>query len=164
MPALEERADGSALLRLDETESDMLRRLVEEMKALLEVGMSGDPVLERLFPDAYEDPTEAQSYRDLTGDDLMSAKVEALEAVRATLGERGGAVLALDAANVDAWLPILTDLRLAIGTRLDVDDQGMQRAPAPGDPSAAALSVLHWLGRVQQTIVEVRLTRALDEA
>jgi hypothetical protein len=49
---------------------------------------------------------------------------------------------------------LLTDLRLAIGTRLDVTEEKMSDDIDPDDPEAAALSVLHWLGWVQGTILE----------
>lgn len=146
---------GHLRLRLDETEASLLRNLVAEMQTLLEADIpAGDAVKQRLFPRAYEDPENESTFRDLTADDLQNAKLEALRRVRDALGESGSSDIDLDADAVESWLRLLTDLRLAIGVRLDVTEDTMSGPIDPGDPNAGALSVLHWLGWIQGSILE----------
>ena len=52
----------------------------------------------------------------------------------------------------------LTDLRLALGTRLGVDEERMGAAVDPAGPDAAAMTVLHWLGWVQEGILSALQT------
>ena len=45
-------------------------------------------------------------------------------------------------------------MRLALGVRLEVSEEDMGREPDPDDPNAPAFAVLHWLGWLQETMVE----------
>src|SRR3954463_11611778 len=100
-----------------------------------------DPVLKRLFPDAYRDPEgdpgpkraeEEREYsaefRRYTENDLRAGKRENALAVIRSLdalspsGE-GGAVLKLAPGESQQWLRSLNDLRLAIGSRLEISDE-----------------------------------------
>ena len=140
---------------LDEQEAGILRGLTAEMRLLLEADVPRrDDVLHRLFPPAHEDPQEQQAYEELGGDELRRVKTEALETVERGLGDAGDASLELTESEVDEWLRLVNDLRLAIGTRLEVDDTKMERPFDPNDPEAPALSVLHWLGWLQGAMLE----------
>ena len=146
---------GHIRLSLDDGETLLLRNLIEEMQMMLQADIPRtDPVKERLFPRAYEDPDNEETFRDLTSSDLENAKLEALRVVRDSLGDRGGAQVDLGPDEVGSWLRLLTDLRLAIGVRLDVTEEIMSAEVDPDDPNAPALSVLHWLGWVQGSILE----------
>jgi hypothetical protein len=146
--------EGSITVRFTQDEAELLRRLLAEMETLLESKSGRDPVVERLYPRAYETEEEEESYRALVGDELVSAKRANLTTARDMLGREGAAEAALSEDQADAWLALLTDLRLAIGTRLDVTEERMSEDINPDDQDAAALSVLHWLGWVQGTILE----------
>lgn len=145
---------GPPVLKLDRQERDLLRQLLGEMRTLLEADLPRtDQVTRRLLPDASEDPQEADKFRELVGDELRSAKLAAVAALDEKLtGDEGGEV-SLEPGAVEGILSVLTDLRLAIGTRLDVTEETMQTEPDPADPDAPALSVLHWLGWVQESIL-----------
>lgn len=145
---------GGIELELDEFETHVLRRLTEELRGIIGDGTAdpGDPVSQRLFPAAYEDPVEQAAYRDLVADSLERDKLEALEAVAAALPDGAGAVR-LGPRDLEPWLASLTDLRLAIGTRLEVDDEVMSQPVDPKHPDASSLVVLHWLGHVQDGIL-----------
>ena len=146
--------EGSVTIRFSEDEAELLRRLLAEMETLLGSSSDRDPVVGRLFPRAYEKKEEEESYRSLVGDELVSAKKANLRSAGDMLGREGAAEAALSEDEAEAWLALLTDLRLAIGTRLDVTEEKMSEDIDPDDPEAAALSVLHWLGWVQGTILE----------
>jgi len=148
------RGEGLRAL-LDRDEATLLRHLLDEMKTLLEADLPrADPVTARLFPEAHEDPEEAEAFRTLVGDELRQVKLESLRVVRERIGKRGNVHTSIPEDEVPRWLALLTDLRLAIGTRLDVSEESMARELDPDDPDSAALSVLHWLGWVQESILD----------
>jgi hypothetical protein len=154
MPDFVPTPNAGVRLLLDDTETHVIRQLAGELRALLDAGRidRGDPVYERLFPSAYEETNDETAYRDLIGDDLVTFKLQALDTVSGALGDRSSDVT-LEGETLDIWLACLTDLRLAIGTRLDVDEERMGAEVDPRDPDAQSLAVLHWLGFVQEGVV-----------
>jgi hypothetical protein len=78
--------------------------------------------------------------------------------VLASLPEGGGRVV-LDEALTDAWLSALNDLRLTIGTRLDVDEQAYEELDRvdPASPRGRELTLFLWLGVLQETLVDTLL-------
>ncbi|MGW1931481.1 DUF2017 domain-containing protein [Streptomyces sp. NPDC001919] len=127
-----------------------------------------DPALKRLFPDAYGDDSEelraaASDFRRFTENDLRARKredalgvVRALDALSADAAGEGGAVLKLTPDESRAWLGALNDLRLTIGTRLEVtDDEGEQLYRLPdSDPRKPMVMAYLWLGALQESLVE----------
>ncbi len=155
MPELDRAEDGTIELRLEEYEAEIIRRLCGEMRLLLEADLPrADPVTDRLFPRAHEDEKDEEAYRELVGTTLREYKLEALEAVEAGIGEAGDAIATLEGEDRERWLTFLTDTRLALGTRLEVTEETMSQEPEPDSPDAVALSVLHWVGWIQEQILE----------
>ncbi|MGW2839821.1 DUF2017 domain-containing protein [Streptomyces sp. NPDC001493] len=184
--------DGGAAVALDEVEISILRSLAvqllelvgpgdqaaegsDPLAALFAEGPSeppADPALARLFPDAYgnddKELREASSeFRRFTEIDLRARKREdALAVVRSldsvTADEDGSGELRLTADESRQWLGALNDLRLTIGTRLEVsdDDQGQEgslyRLP-DSDPRKPMVLAYLWLGALQETLVETLL-------
>ena len=147
-------SDEGLRIELERDEAELLRRLIAELRLLLEAEVpDSDVVKKRLFPPAYEDTEDADEFRSLVGDDLHAAKVEALRSVSERLGPSGALVSSIPPDETTAWLILLTDLRLAIGTRMDVDEAKMEEELDPEDPEAAAMSVMHWLGWVQESML-----------
>ncbi len=117
--------------------------------------LPSDPVLARLLPDAYhDDPEASDEFRRYTEQGLRSGKAAAARTVLATLPPRGGRVR-LSPPEAQAWLRALNDVRLALGTRLEVtDDFDDQVADmGPDDPRAAYVGVYQWLAYLQETLV-----------
>ncbi|MEV5682333.1 DUF2017 domain-containing protein [Streptomyces sp. NPDC052164] len=130
-----------------------------------------DPALARLFPEAYGDGDEdkelreaSAEFRRFTENDLRTRKREDALAVVRTLDALtpsgdGGAVLALTAEECRNWLGALNDLRLTIGTRLEVSDEdegqegSLYRLP-DSDPRKPMVMAYLWLGALQETLVE----------
>ncbi|MGX1757607.1 DUF2017 domain-containing protein [Streptomyces lydicus] len=129
-----------------------------------------DPALARLFPDAYggpdlvpDDDVRAASaeFRRYTENDLRARKREdALALIRALDGlapAGDSALLRLDAGECRQWLGALNDLRLAIGTRLEVTDEedGGELLRLPdSDPRKPMVMAYLWLGGLQETLVD----------
>ena len=113
-----------------------------------------DPVLARLFPDAYrEDQGASAEFRRYTETGLRDSKRAAAETVLATLDE-GGKVY-LDAEQAQAWLRALNDLRLALGTRLDITEETLEqmRTFDWDDPRNAGYAAYDWLTYLQESLV-----------
>lgn len=143
--------DGPTL-RLDEVESALLRRLTGEMRALLTGSRTGNgPVLDRLFPAAYDEPDDESTYREMVHDSLVTEKLEALDTISTALA--GPTEVTLPREAFATWLACLTDMRLAIGVRLNVDEERMGAEIDPDDPDAQALAILHWLGWLQESLL-----------
>jgi Domain of unknown function (DUF2017) len=114
-----------------------------------------DPVLARLFPDAYgDDPEAAGEFRRYTEQDLRDGKVAAARTVLATLPDEGGRIR-LSAGDAEAWLRALNDVRLALGVLLGItEDYERELADATAtDPRSAYLQVYDWLTFLQETLV-----------
>jgi hypothetical protein len=142
---IESTGDGSFALRLPEDERALLRVLPVELRTLLEA-RPDDPGLRRLFPPAYDDEQEEAAYRELMGSELLDGRRRALDVLAETAkAER------LTGEQALAWLTALNDLRLVLGTRLDVSDESLLEV-AEDDPRALALyAYLSWL---QEQLVE----------
>lgn len=154
MAAITPDPKGAVRATLDEQEAAVLRSLIAEMTTLLDDEGPEDPVRKRLFPDAYDSTEESRKFADLVGGELRESKLGALQAMRRTLGERGPVDASIAEPDAEAWLAALTDLRLAIGTRLGVTEETMSTQIDPDDPGAATLAVLHWLGWLQESMIE----------
>ncbi|MFH8575914.1 DUF2017 domain-containing protein [Streptomyces zaomyceticus] len=131
-----------------------------------------DPALKRLFPDAYGGDSEelraaASDFRRYTENDLRARKredallvVRALDGLSVEAAGEGGAVLELTADESRAWLGALNDLRLTIGTRLEVtDEEGEQLYRLPdSDPRKPMVMAYLWLGALQESLVETLMS------
>jgi hypothetical protein len=139
--------DGTVRLYLQPHEVALLRELLSELETLLED--PEDPALRRLFPPAHTDRENEEQYRSLVGDQLLTGRMKALATVRDTLGRD---TLAPDEA--DAWLRALNDLRLVLGTRLDVtEDLDFEKLDV-NDPRGRELAIYGYLSWLQEQLVE----------
>jgi hypothetical protein len=144
---MERAADGGVELRLSREERTLLVGLAAELRSLLE-GETGDPSLRRLFPPAYDDEQDEDAYRALMGAELLDGRREALELLaRSAEQER------LSAGEADAWLRALNDLRLVLGTRLDVQEDTLLEELRPDDERAAGLAIYGYLSWLQEQLV-----------
>lgn len=129
-----------------------------------------DPVLARMFPTAYpEDEEAAADFRRFTESALRNAKAAAAGVVIDTLEEAGlpdepedGLFIdvELDQAAAQTWLRSFTDMRLAIGTRLEVEagDEEVWDTMAEEDPRGPVHDIYNWLGFLQETLVDALIS------
>jgi uncharacterized protein DUF2017 len=138
---------GRYALDLPEDEREMIAGLVQQLREVL-LATTDDPIVRRLFPTAYnEDADRDKEYQQLVRDELLERRLAALETVEATTS-----VAELDEAGLTGWLTALNDLRLVLGTRLDVSEDDV--AVDPDDPDAPALALYHYLGLLVSQAVE----------
>ena len=144
---IERDPTGRVRLNFDEDELLLLRELLAELQVLLED--PDDPAVRRLFPPAHDDLESEEQYRSLVRDQLVGGRAEALAAVRDTLGRK---TLSLEEA--DAWLRALNDLRLVLGTRLDVTEDIDYEDLDSREPRGRDLIVYAYLSWFQEELVE----------
>jgi hypothetical protein len=147
---------GDVVARLEPAEAGIVGLLLDQLEQLLEADaedVGGDPVIARLLPDGHRgDPELAADYRELTEASLRSGKADDLAMVRATLPDGGGEVR-LDANQAAAWLRTSNDLRLALGTRLDITDDTEPPEEITGEEDQQ-LAVYYWLTALQGSLVD----------
>jgi hypothetical protein len=158
------RSDGFDVV-LEAGEAAVLTRLCEELTTLLSADEgepeAADPVLERLFPRAYLDPTEENAESDwqrLVHGDLLDGRRRALATVEGTLAgaelRRNRFELTLSEEQALDWLAVLNDARLALGTRLQVTEDLDLSGLDPDDPDTAPFAVYWWLGVLEERLID----------
>jgi hypothetical protein len=147
---------GEVVARLDRAEAGIVGLLLDQLEQLLAADaddVAGDPVMARLLPDGHRgDPELAADYRELTESSLRDGKTDDLAVVRATLPEDGGEVR-LDRDQAGAWLRSSNDLRLAMGTRLDITED-TEPPDEIADEEDQQLAVYYWLTALQGSLVD----------
>jgi hypothetical protein len=139
---------GDFELKLPVEERAVLEALVPQLRQLLD-GDLADPSLRRLFPTAYaEDPERDREYHALVRDELADRRRAAVDTLLATLDERR-----LTEEQLTAWMGAINDLRLVLGTRLDVSEE-TELPDDPDDPDAPMLALYGYLGFLLENIVE----------
>ena len=183
------RRGGGAVATFNGFEADLLRSLASQLVELLRNEVAApveaedpleellnfdgptsepdDPVLARLFPNAYPaDDEAAGEFRRFTEGGLRDGKVRAAMAVVDALEEAGlpeeldeeslyvDVELASDQAL--AWVKSFTDIRLALATRLGVEegDEDYWHTLPDDDPRTHVHEIYEWVGYLQETLVE----------
>jgi len=156
MKAFRATRGGEVVARLDPAEAGIVGLLLDQLEQLLAADaddVAGDPVMARLLPDGHRsDPDLAADYRELTESSLRSGKTDDLAIVRATLPEGGGEIR-LDRDQAGAWLRTSNDLRLALGTRLDITED-TEPPDEIADEQDQQLAVYYWLTSMQGSLVD----------
>ena len=138
--------DGSYSVRLSEPEQMLLKSLLAQLRTLLKVESTGEITEEsgvrRLFPTAYPGNEDLEAeYQGMVRDDLVDQRLAAIDAVEETI-----VLPTLDEDQLTIWLKTFNDLRLVLGTRLDVsEDMGEIDPEDPEAPALAAYEYLGWL-------------------
>ena len=150
------RRGDDVVARLDPAEAGIVGLLLDQLEQLLAADqddVGDDPVLARLLPDGHRgDPRLAADYRELTESSLRSGKADDLATVRATLPPDGGEVR-LDPEQAGAWLRTTNDVRLALGTRLEITEDTEPPEDLTGEEDQQ-LAVYYWLTALQGSLVD----------
>ncbi|HET7855073.1 MAG TPA: DUF2017 family protein [Gaiellaceae bacterium] len=144
---IERTAGGGLRLRFSEQELLLLHELLAQLEVLLRD--PDDAAVRRLFPPAHADRENEEQYRSLVRDQLVAGRSQALTTVRETLGRE-----TLTADEADAWLRALNDVRLVLGTRLDVTEETDFEGLDPTEPRGRDLAVYAYLSWLQEQLVE----------
>ncbi|SDJ62586.1 DUF2017 domain-containing protein [Nonomuraea jiangxiensis] len=161
--------NGGVVAEFEAAEVSLLRSLVSMMLGLVSPGETSDdpleralgigggdapsdPVLARLFPSAYEDVKEAAEFRRYTEATLRDGKRADAQTVFDT-ARSGRAELTSEQAQ--AWLRALNDVRLTLGTKLEVTEEVHEEIAmmSEEDPRYPAYVTYDWLTYLQDSLV-----------
>ncbi len=182
------RRDGAELVTVIEShERLLLESLVEQLTELLGGQDSGfppgdplaalahelttespmdhsDPVIQRLFPDAYpDDPGANAQFQRYAQQGQRQERVDAAARVLADLDlpDADGSTsleLRIPDAHADEWLRTLNALRLTLAVRLGIEDDQSHEdlAALPMDDPRLQLAMLYdWFGLVLESLLDV---------
>lgn len=140
------------IVEVPEQTVGLIESLCTELETLLR---TDSPLLERLFPAPYGDDTERnEGYAVLAGPELVEHRLEALATVRTVLHSTQ-----VTEDQLMAWMRSLNDMRLVLGTMMDISDDD---APPEVDPRyAKAFAVYEFLGGLLELTVAA-LSDGLD--
>lgn len=142
------KSGGMIRVRLEPQVRQLIASMIDQLRELLLIDDGEE--LTRLYPTAYPDDRDRQAdYHDATHDQLLMSRLEAIDVVEATIDADE---LTIDQA--DAWLTTVNQVRLALGTRLDVteDDHSLD----PDDPDVSGMVVYQLLSHVLDSLTTVR--------
>ncbi len=154
----------SMLGMLDDRESSSPADELEEITGM-KTGNSRPPedeTMKRLLPDFYRAQTDHpagsgtieslnNALRSLYEPDIIDAKRQAAQRLLDTVPE-GGGKFELNEDDAQAWAAAVNDVRLALGTMLDIGPNGPEQLPA-GHPMSGHLDVYQWLTVLQEYLV-----------
>jgi hypothetical protein len=175
-----ERVGDSVTTKIDRQEAAVLRGLVTQIDEMLQARIAeapqddlaeltgirtgpstapDDPILSRLLPDFHkmedgtskEDRDSAAALRSLHEPELLDVKTGVAGVLLDTCPP-GGGMVKLSVEQADAWLSALNDVRLALGTTLNVTEDMPDDLP-DDDPRGPHLGVYHWLTWMQESLV-----------
>jgi hypothetical protein len=120
-----------------------------------------DDVLRRLLPNAYADEVDASEFRRYTESTLRGKKQAHAMSMRMYLKSADDGIVDLDHDSANAWLGAINDIRLALGVRLNVQENTSEvlELLSPDDPLRGVYSVYTWLGWLQESL----LSALMDE-
>lgn len=163
---------GTVSAMFEPIEVDLLRQVTSQLLQLLgsidadDATMLAQPAVRRLLPDAYpDDPEAAAEFRRFTADGLLEGKLANAAAVLGALGDDEQGIgrtdaplhdplpvpIVLNEQQVQSWLRTLTDLRLVVADRLQIDPHGMPHLD--DEESHVVNDIYNWLGMVQESLV-----------
>jgi hypothetical protein len=143
---VERTSSGEFELRLSDDEREVLRSVGPQLRQLLD-GDLADPSLRRLFPPAYADePERDREYHALVRDELADRRRAAVDLFVATVDRAR-----ISEEELLAWMSSVNDLRLVLGTRLDVSEDLEEIDPE--DPDAGLVALYGYLGWLLEHLV-----------
>lgn len=140
------KSDGTFTFDFDQNLLDAIVLFANQLSE----GLGEDsPSLTRLFPTAYaDDPEKDAGYQVLARDELIEGRREAVEIMMRTVDSP-----VLTFAEISAWMGICNDLRLVLGTQLEISEDDTEILPE-SDPLAPTMELYRILGYVVSDIVD----------
>lgn len=155
-PRVSRNRRGQFELDIPPHERDVLRSLPGQLRELLNDAQD-EHALKRLFPPAHMSDDELnEQYRELVHDELVRERLWAAGVMEASIDAKR-----LDEEQMRAWLSALNDLRLVLGTRLDIEEDTDFDAIDPDDPQAPVYALYAYLTFLQSQVIDA-LSEALE--
>ncbi|MBS1836851.1 MAG: DUF2017 family protein [Actinobacteria bacterium] len=143
--------DGTYRVELGEPERALVRSTASQLRELLVD--TDSPVLRRLFPPPYGDDTERnEGWAVLARPELIEHRLASLDVVVASTDADS-----LDEDQIGAWMRSLNDVRLVLGTVLEVVDDDTD--VDVDEHNAATYQAYELLGYLLEVVVTARASR-----
>jgi hypothetical protein len=168
-------------MKLTDYEATLLESLVDQFSGLLEDGSAplessdpferlaaesvapdldtSDPVIARLFPDAYpDDPGASADFRRFTQARQRDTRLAEAEIVLSALRDSDGGRhrVQVRVIELDAWLKTLTAVRLSLAVRLGIetasDADDLDNLPEE-DPRLYIYRVYEWIAYLTENLI-----------
>jgi hypothetical protein len=140
---------GRITWTLSDEERSVLLSTVEQMRTLLTHG-ADDPDLKRLFPTGYHEDGDADAFWQITmHDQLLERHLDALTVFEGALAETS-----MSSDEAESVLRAMNQIRLVLGTKLDVSEEDDLRELDPDDPDTPARAIYGYLGWLQEWMIE----------
>jgi len=134
---------GDYRFTISDDERQLVLDLVRQLRELL---TTDSPALRRLFPPPYGDDDERNAgYAVLAGSELVERRLAALDVIETTIDAE-----TLTEDQLQTWMRSVNDLRLVLGTLLDVSDD---EEPASG-ADETMIAVYEYLGQLLELTVQ----------
>jgi len=129
-------------ITLSADDRSTLLRFVDQLSGILAMGPD-DVRLRRLFPTAYhENPEHDAEYQGYMRDELTQSRAASIAVVKEVLESTE----LISAAQLHAFMTVLNNLRLVLGTLLDVGEDDFEDDIDENDPSFGQWQLYSYLG------------------
>jgi hypothetical protein len=129
-------------ITLSEDDRTTLLRFVDQLSEILAMGPD-DPRLRRLFPTAYnENPEHDAEYQGYMRDELTQSRATSIAVVKEVLQSED----LITAGQLHAFMTVLNNLRLVLGTLLDVGEDDFEDDIDENDPAFGQWQLYGYLG------------------
>jgi len=144
-------------VRLPLAEGLILKDLPENLRDLLKSPDFTNKMVQRLFPDAYSDEAFNHEYHRLTDHDLRMRKLAGIQVFEDSLRHwklaDGEVTIIITKENFAFWLGFINDMRLVLGTQLDIEEADWSRAFDENTPNAPEMALLHYLSWLEENLI-----------
>jgi hypothetical protein len=132
--------DGSFSISLTADERETLLGFVDQLATILLSGPDDDR-LRRLYPTAYHnDPEHDAEYQGYMRDELSQSRMASIAVVQEVLASE----IPITESQLHAFMTVLNNLRLVLGTLLDVGEDDDE--PDEDDPAFGQWQLYSYLG------------------
>jgi hypothetical protein len=141
------RADGTFTINLQDHERETMLDLVAQLETVLRSGPD-DERLRRLYPTAYnENPEHDAEYQGFMRDELAQSRAASIATVREMLSSDSP----VTENQLGAFMMVLNNLRLILGTLLDVNEDDDE--PDETDPLYGQWQLYGYLGWLLEWVI-----------
>ena len=148
------KRNGVIEIDISGEERELLKNLIAQLRELvLSTSSEGqlDPSIRRLFPAAHAENQELErEYQKTMRDQLLEKRLSNLDTVELSLFDKE-----LEPETLSAWITIINDLRLVLGTHLDVSEEEELSLADPNSPDHQQRAIYHYLSHLLGELVDV---------
>jgi len=94
-----------------------------------------------------------QKYEEIVRAELTASHLTSIDVMEATIDASR-----LDEEHLVAWMGAINDLRLVLGTKLDVTEEIYEEGMPDGDPRMSSFVLFTYLGWLEEQVVEALAT------